>query len=467
MFTSSLASCLALALLSTANAHMVMSNPKPPNFGVLRNAPMTSNIWPCKIGETTKVEGQAPIIYAFDDPSYGAVTKAQAGKSMEVEFTGSAVHGGGSCQFSVNYGDTPSKNVEDWKVIHTILGGCPAQHEGNLDEGGNDKRGHAKGLTCKNAGQDKSTGTNCVRAFDIPIPKDIQNGKAFFAWTWFNHIGNREMYMNCAPIQITGGKDDSSGVSKLPTLFAANMGGAPGTCNTGEGILSIPDKHIGQSVVNNLKSVDEASIGNCGKAGTGHGNAGGYGGDASAPSSPASVPSSAAYSEGDKPAPTPSPPAKNPPTAPTPGKNPPAAPASYEKSPPVAPSPAEDTPAPPSSSKENPPALSPAKDNTTEVPSDGYSPASSPAKDNATEVPSDSYAPVGSGPASSSNGVPCKPDGAIICISDTQWGTCNHGFAVPQAVSAGTVCSGTAIKALAKSKRHSIHHLRSHPRSFI
>lgn len=57
---------------------------------------------------------------------------------------------------------------------------------------------------------------------------------------WFNKIGNREMYMNCAPVSIVGGTDDKELMDSLPPVFKANI---PGSCTTGESgqLLNIPN----------------------------------------------------------------------------------------------------------------------------------------------------------------------------------------------------------------------------------
>lgn len=41
------------------------------------------------------------------------------------------------------------------------------------------------------------------------------------AWTWFNNVGNRELYMNCINTQLTGG--DGSEMDQFPTMFVANV----------------------------------------------------------------------------------------------------------------------------------------------------------------------------------------------------------------------------------------------------
>jgi len=64
--------------------------------------------------------------------------------------------------------------------------------------------------------------------FSVPVPSSAPNGEAIFAWTWINAVGNREYYMNCADVIVTGGTSPSSVTG--PKLFVANLpyiAGAP------------------------------------------------------------------------------------------------------------------------------------------------------------------------------------------------------------------------------------------------
>ena len=60
--------------------------------------------------------------------------------------------------------------------------------------------------------------------YDFTIPKEMPEGEYVFAWTWFNKVGNREMYMNCASVEVTGGTGDEGFMSTLPDMFVANVG---------------------------------------------------------------------------------------------------------------------------------------------------------------------------------------------------------------------------------------------------
>jgi len=232
----------ALWLSGSSVAHMIMNTPTPYNSRLLATSPLGPGFpFPC--------HGNFDIT---------EVTNVTAGTTQTVKFTGSAVHGGGSCQFSVNYGDQPSDNPAEWKVIYTIIGGCPADAAGNIEgTAPPDADQRPDGRHCGN-----SVDKECVRQFDIPIPKGLPNGKFNFSWTWFNKIGNREMYMNCAPMVLSGGSDSTGFVDSLPSLFVANVDGFA-QCTTGQGILNIPDPGKAGVV---LAAPSASSEGTCKKA---------------------------------------------------------------------------------------------------------------------------------------------------------------------------------------------------------
>ena len=103
----------------------------------------------------------------------------------------------------------------------------------------------------------------CKNVFEFPVPADLPNGEVFVAWTWFNKISNREMYMNCAAAEITSGSDDTSFLNSLPDMFVANI---PGKCTMSEGVVEIPNP--GDSVERHEDS-NPSSIGTCGSGGSG------------------------------------------------------------------------------------------------------------------------------------------------------------------------------------------------------
>jgi hypothetical protein len=191
---------VALALLSNAIAHMILSHPKPYGALTLNNSPLDASgaDFPCK---------QRSGVYDLADMNYW-----KAGERQSVSFRGTAAHGGGSCQFSVTTDMHPTKSSR-WKVIRSVVGGCPASTDGNL------------------------VGDEHAETFEILIPKDLPGANYTFAWTWFNRRGPREMYMNCAPVSVSGSGGNTMFLDGLPDMFVANLPGTP--CSTVEGLDSV------------------------------------------------------------------------------------------------------------------------------------------------------------------------------------------------------------------------------------
>jgi hypothetical protein len=313
------------------------------------------------------------------------------GVPQELTFTGSAVHGGGSCQVSVTLDQKPTKNSQ-WKVIHSIIGGCPSNVTGNL---------------VANANGDGAA------VFQFTMPKGMPNGQYTLGWTWFNKVGNREMYMNCAPITVTGGGNDNSVMEKLPDMFVANIPFE--TCNIpenfnyqfpnpGDSVETREAADIGTSLSGNCASMTKMGAG----AGT-LGSAGGAVATGGVASSAASAP--AATSAVSTPVAT-----SNPGGVFAPGaSSAAAAPTSF----------------------------------TTLVTNTAAAPAA-PSSVAAPAAPSSIAAPiggtgVGTAPAASSTCVPCSNNGAVVCIGTTQFGICDYGCAMPQDLAAGTTCSNGTI----------------------
>ncbi|KAL6691541.1 hypothetical protein J3F84DRAFT_386756 [Trichoderma pleuroticola] len=196
-------------LASAASAHIAMTNPVPYGKSTLTNAPLLADgsDFPCK---------QRDGVYDLQ----GASNVYAQGSTQKLSFMGSAVHGGGSCQISVTTDAQPDKNSV-WKVIKSIEGGCPAKDQiGNM---GDDA-----------AAIDPYT-------YDFTIPKELETGNYTLAWTWFNKVGNREMYMNCAPLSVTGSGGSKDFLNTLPDMFEANIFGGQGCATADSTDLVFPD----------------------------------------------------------------------------------------------------------------------------------------------------------------------------------------------------------------------------------
>ncbi|KAF2741100.1 putative endoglucanase, partial [Polyplosphaeria fusca] len=117
-----------------------------------------------------------------------------AGQTYQMRLRGGATHGGGSCQISLS-----CDNGQNFKVLESIEGGCPNR-----------------------------------KAYDFTIPDFAQTAQCLLGWTWFNRVGNREMYMNCAVVNIKGARlDAQAALSRLPDLYVANLKGV-NDCTTKE-----------------------------------------------------------------------------------------------------------------------------------------------------------------------------------------------------------------------------------------
>ncbi|KAF2096019.1 hypothetical protein NA57DRAFT_43568, partial [Rhizodiscina lignyota] len=189
-----------LTLFSGVHGHMVITSPVPFDQTALNNSPLNADgsDFPCKVG------GGSGYTY-----SVTKMNEVEVGQAQNISFMGSAVHGGGSCQISVTLDKNPDKNSQ-WKVVHSIIGGCPASIPGNVPA-------------------DTATYTGApLASFQWTLPKGMPNGQYTMGWTWINKIGNREFYMNCAPIQVTGGASNNDVFDKLPDMFVVNI--PPTTC---------------------------------------------------------------------------------------------------------------------------------------------------------------------------------------------------------------------------------------------
>ncbi|KAM7204662.1 hypothetical protein V8F20_003446, partial [Naviculisporaceae sp. PSN 640] len=140
----------------------------------------------------------------LNTPEGASVATWTAGSTNSITLEGGAIHGGGSCQISLSIDSGNS-----FKVLKSWIGGCPSSRSAELS---------------------------------FSIPSDTPDTKqALLAWSWFNLIGNREMYMNCVVVDITGGGGGNGGVGFFdrPEIFTANIGE---DCKTVDGgVLEFPN----------------------------------------------------------------------------------------------------------------------------------------------------------------------------------------------------------------------------------
>lgn len=402
-----MAAAVSSLLASTVNAHMVITSPVPYGQDSLNNSPLENDgsDFPCK---------QRSGVY-----DVSKMNEIPVGVPQKLSFKGGATHGGGSCQLSVTLDKEPTKDSE-WKVIHTILGGCP-----------NSAAGNANGAPTYDGNP----------SFEYSMPKGMPNGQYTLAWTWFNKIGNREMYMNCAPITVTGGADNNDVYNSLPDMFVINL--PREECETAESedfVFPSPGLYVETAAKTALGS--KTSGPNCAQVtikGKGAGKAG------SAPQATGSSGGSSAAAGGssaEAPAPTSAPIQ----SVAIPSKN-----AGAGVAPIGTGNVATVTTMATVTGSSAAQATGSASDSGDSSSSDPASDTSDNSSGGSTSDTSNSSSDSSSG--SCSNGsVSCPTDGSIVCIGSNQWGTCNRGCAYPMALAAGTTCSGGTISALSNKR---------------
>ncbi|KAI4121262.1 MAG: hypothetical protein LQ338_006464 [Usnochroma carphineum] len=444
----------AFALLSATKAHMILNTPAIYGKASINSSPLdaSGSDFPCK---------QRPGVY---DP---ALSKniMPIGVPQTLSFNGSAVHGGGSCQISLTKDLKPTKDSK-WMVIHSIEGGCPAKADGNLPE--------VPGVD--------PTKTQVATKFQYTIPAGISPGDYALAWTWFNRIGNREMYMNCAPITVTGGSkrrdlDDSFNATEayasddifkrdtsFPDMFKANM---PATdCTTPDGKdVKFPNPGASVEMAGVASNLAAASGPKCGAASGGSDSAssGSSSGSSGASAASGSTPTAASGSSsgsgsgsgtGSAPAGAASP-ATTSVVAIPPAGAPGAGMASAAVS--VA-SAAQSVASAAASVASGAGAAAPAATGSTSSgsgsASSGSSPGSSGASSGSGSSAGSSSGSTGGAAAGTSTGS-CTTPGQTVCSPDgTKIGTCDQNKSVVfMAVAPGTKCSGGQMLALGSQKR--------------
>jgi hypothetical protein len=374
----------ATALAATANAHVLMKAPVPYSVDKLDNSPITKAQYPCKSQNGFTVS---------------TMNQMKVGEKNTLELSGSAVHGGGSCQLSVTLDTEPTADSV-FKVIKSMEGGCPG-----VDSQAN--------------------------SYDFELPDSIPNGKATFAWTWMSKLsGQPELYMNCAPIEVTGGSDDKTAFEKLPNMLVINLDDSCESVPNFAVQFPDPGSVVQKGATNDLKPPVGAACGS--SSGTPADPSSPAGGQ---PSASPSAPNDGQYSAA--------------PTSPA-GGAPSAAPTSVaggEPSP--LPSNGGGVFAPgASSAASGAPSAAPTVPgtSTTLVTVTASPTAPSPV---APTVPAGTGSPATpstpSTPSAGGSSGACTENGSVVCNGTDQFGLCNNGEVVWQAVAAGTQCTNGSI----------------------
>jgi hypothetical protein len=366
----------ALAMASTASAHMIMTEPKPFGIGPADNSPLDSSgsNFPCKIGP-----GGSYVV--------GSMNEWTVGSDITLTFEGTATHGGGSCQVSVTKDKEPTPQSV-WKVIHSIEGGCPTSDHGN---------------------------NGALNTFPFTVPSELPEGQLTMAWTWFNNVGGREMYMLCAPIKVSGGSGD--GFDSLPDMAVANIKGQ-GSCENAQNFdynFANPGKYVTKMGTGPFMPLCGGVDYKGGSAGGGApsegGSTGGYGSNGGS-GSPGGFNSGSSSGSGS-------------------GN-------SGAAVPPVGPI---ETPEQPNATTPKEPEAS----TTPKPPSTGGASSGG------------ASGGVASGGVASSGGSSCSEEGAITCKDQDHFGICSNGLLVWQSVAAGTACNNGVIARRGYIHRHQRH----------
>jgi hypothetical protein len=423
---------LAAGLASVVSAHMEMTFPPPfkskanPHAGQDVDYGMTSPL--SADGSNVPCKGYHSLV----GTEAGKPTADFApGQSYDIKITGGANHNGGSCQASLSY-----DKGKTWTVIHSYIGNCPVSGESS---------------------------------YPFTVPSDAPGGEAIFAWTWFNKVGNREMYMNCAAVNIGGGsaagsarRQASSAFSSRPAMFVANV-------NNGCKVLETTDVDFpnpGPDVSVDPAAVKKAPEGDCGS-----------GGGSGAPGAPEPAPSSAAPGAPQQPTqqppqpPAPSSAAPGVPQQPTQQPPQPSAPSSAAPGAPQQPTQQPPKPPAPSSAAPQPPAV------PTSVPGNVFitvppsvstpvaapAPSASPStlltltKSGAPSVPTTpkpTPVPGNGGAGAIAAGTPCDKEGLWNCVGGSQFQRCASGqWSVLQAMASGLTCVPGQADSLSFKKR--------------
>jgi hypothetical protein len=264
--------------------------------------------------------------------------------------------------------------------------------------------------------------------------------------------------MNCAPIEVTGGSDNKDYYNSLPDMFRANIGNGCATVENGDPIMPDP----GQFFIKNDAAKPLAVTGSCGAGSQNKqqtqsspnlaaysppakdSNEIEYVGGGSGAGGTASIAAGGGGNNGMYSQPATS-------SAPSPSiATSSAAPSAStpESSAVVLPTSSFETLTVPASTAAAPayPTLSPSLGQGVSGPSTGSAATSS-----------GSPASSGSSSGSANTSGQCTTDGAVLCNGPTQFGLCNGGSVVWQAVAAGTTCSNGSIQKRSTHVRRHAH----------
>ncbi|KIV93396.1 hypothetical protein PV10_04609 [Exophiala mesophila] len=197
-------------------AHMQMSSPYPIRSPLDPDLPWYEKDYDMTSPLFSDGSNFACKHYQLDDDSYGIKATYVAGGTYQMSVAGTASHMGGSCQLSLSY-----DNGHSFKVIKSIIGGCPLSN-----------------------------------SYSFTIPSNAPSSETvLFSWSWFNIVGNREMYQNCARVKVINNpsqrykrdmswKRQYSPLTQLPDMFVCNVGNGCTTIEQREVVFPDPGDDV-------------------------------------------------------------------------------------------------------------------------------------------------------------------------------------------------------------------------------
>ncbi|KAJ1931169.1 hypothetical protein FBU59_006808, partial [Linderina macrospora] len=195
MFFKTAATLMTLA--AAATAHMQITYPCPrfsPNCATTPTLPPGESLnydMASPIGSGGSII--APLCHS-STPWPQVNEKWTAGQSITVKFAqGGAAHGGGHCEFSLSY-----DGGKTFVVIHQELKYCFVGSASNSNTAG-------------------------INSYTFNLPSELPGtDHAVFAWSWVNAIGNREFYMDCADVSISGSSKSYTGKEMTIANYGPN-----------------------------------------------------------------------------------------------------------------------------------------------------------------------------------------------------------------------------------------------------
>ena len=193
-------------LSSFVNAHIFMQSP-PSRRNKYSEYYVDNRLVDYNIMAPLNIPG-----YSFPCKGYpkGPATADFYSNNIAVTLEGTAVHGGGHCQFGISYDDT------NFVVLKTVIRTCLIE-----------------GMT-----------------YNVPLPSNMPSGKVTFFWTWVNAIGNREYYMECADVTV----NTNGNTTNIPgkELLIVNL---PGYTNVPEWEVGAPSSLDGRDLLNSVENI--------------------------------------------------------------------------------------------------------------------------------------------------------------------------------------------------------------------